>query len=142
LGWREQCGLSIGVLLHLQDAVGIMVVVVFCASIQTKPPHVHAVTVTTSIACVYVSTPVQLATTKTKNPAKHANYVDQVLTTMKSADRRVKIAQLANTTMKWENRLVEIVQLGKIQEKVHRIVDQIVAMQKLIIQHTKKIVIR
>jgi hypothetical protein len=61
---------------------------------------------------------------------------------MKSADRRVKIAQLANTTMKWENRLVEIVQLGKIQEKVHRIVDQIVAMQKLIIQHTKKIVIR
>jgi len=92
--------------------------------------------------CVYVSTPVQLATTKTKNPAKHANHVDQVLTTMKLDKRRVKIAQLANTMMKLENRRVEIVHLGKILQEVHLIVNQIVAMQKPIIQHTKKIVIR
>ena len=43
----------------------------------------HAVPVPTPIPCVYVSTPVQLATTRTKNPAKHANHVYLVLTTMK-----------------------------------------------------------
>ena len=56
--------------------------------------------------------------------------------------KHVKIARLANTIMRLENRLVEIVQLGKFQQEVHLIVNQIVAMQKLIIQHTKKIVIR
>ena len=61
---------------------------------------------------------------------------------MKLEDHRVKIAQLANTIMKLENRLVEIAQLGKFQEEVHLIVNQLVAMQKLIIQHTKRIVIR
>ena len=106
--------------------------------------EISAVTVPTPIPCVYVSTPVQLATTKTKNPAKHAKHVYQVLTTMKLEDRRVKIAQLANTIMRLENRRVEIVQLGKIQPQVHLIVNQIVAMQKPIFQHTrtKKIVIR
>ena len=71
-----------------------------------------------------------------------AKDVYQVLTTMKLEERCVKIAQLANTIMKLENRLVEIVQLGKIQPQVHLIVNQIVAMQKPIIQHTKQIVIR
>ena len=56
--------------------------------------------------------------------------------------KHVKIARLANTIMRLENRLVEIVQLGKFQQEVHLIVNQIVAMQKLIIQHTKRIVIR
>ena len=126
----------------LQDAFGRIIVVVCCTSIQTKPPQKHAVTLPSTIPCVYVSTPVQLATTKTKNPAKHAKHVYQVLTTMKLEDRRVKIAQLANTMMKLENRRVEIVHLGKILQEVHLIVNQIVAMQKLIIQHTKRIVIR
>ena len=125
----------------LQDAFRVNGMVVSCGSIQTKPLQLNAVPVPT-MPCVYVSTPVQLATTKTKNPAKHANHVDQVLTTMKSEDRRVKIAQLANTIMKLENRRVEIVQLGTIQPQVHLSVNQIVAMQKPIIQHTKQIVIR
>ena len=84
-----------------------------------------AVTVTAQavVACVYVSTPVQLATTRTKNPAQHANHVYQAL-----------------TVMKLEKRLVKIVQLGKIQQQVHLIV-QSVATQKLIIQNMKKIAI-
>ena len=128
----------------LLDAVGILLmVVVLCASIKTNAPQLNAKTVST-VTCVYVSTSVQLATTKTKNPAKPANRVYQVLTTMKLGDRFVKVAQLANTVTKLENRLVEIVQLGKIQPQVHLIVNQIVAMQKPIFQHTrtKKIVIR
>ena len=108
---------------------------------QTQPPQLPAVTAPTPITCVYVSTPVQLATIKTKNPSQHANHVYQVLTTMKLGDRFVKVAQLANTVTKLENRLVEIVQLGKIQQQVHLIV-QFVAMQKLIIQNMKRIVIR
>jgi len=142
---------------------------------QTQPPQLPAVTAPLPITCVYVSSPVQLATIKTKNPAQHAthvyqvrttmklekrcakdaeqvhtavkleeqhaNHVYQVLTTMKLGDRFVKVAQLANTVTKLENRLVEIVQLGKIQQQVHLIV-QSVAMQKLIIQNMKRIVIR
>ena len=61
---------------------------------------------------------------------------------MKLEDRRVKIAQLANTMMNLENRRVEIAQPVKFQEQVHLIVNKLAAMQKLIIQHTKRIVIQ
>ena len=46
--------------------------------------------------CVYVSTPVQLVPTKTKNPAKHANHVYPVLTTMKLEKRCAKNVLVVN----------------------------------------------
>ena len=41
LGWREQCLLAVGVLC-LQDAFGIIIMVVICSSMQTKPPNMNA----------------------------------------------------------------------------------------------------
>ena len=73
--------------------IRIVVVLVVCTSIETKPPQLHATGTHLAIACVYVPTPVQLATTRTKNPAKHANLVYQVLTTMKLGKRRADLVQ-------------------------------------------------
>ena len=77
-----------------------------------------------------------------KPTATRAIHAKPVVTTMKLEDRRVKIAQLANTMMNLENRRVEIAQPVKFQEQVHLIVNKLAAMQKLIIQHTKRIVIQ
>ena len=150
--------------MKFQDAIGTQRVVVLCSSTQTQLPQQHAMTLRTLrplvIPYAYVSTPALLATTKTKNPAQHANHVHQVLTTMKLEkrgvnlvrqvlttmrleDRCVKIARLANTAMKLENRLVEIVQLANLLlQQVHSNVKQCVAIQNLVIQNMKRIVER
>ena len=90
--------------MFLQDAFGkIMVLIIIWSSMQTKPPHLHAVTVP-FITCVYVSTPVQLVPTKTKNPSQHANLVYQVLTMIKLEEYLANLVYKVRTMMKMEER--------------------------------------
>ena len=85
-----------------------------CTS-MTKPPHMHAVTVPPMKAVtvpptmkrVYVSTPVQLATTRTKHPAQHANRVYQVLTMMKPEKRCAKTVLVDGIQLEWVKHLAK-----------------------------------
>jgi len=119
--------MTVGLLFN-QDALGIIVMVVLCSSIHTKPPQIHAVTVGTG-SCVYVSTPVPLATTRTKNPAKHAKYVYQVLTMMKLEKRCANHVYRVHLMMKLEKRcaknvLVVDIHIQQKLAKQHRAMEQ------------------
>ena len=108
----------------------------------------HAVTVTTTMACVYVSTPVQLATTRTKNPAKHANHVYQVLTMMKREEHYANLVWPVLTTMKLEkccakNVLVVNIHIQQKLVKQHRAMEQDAVQDlfplKLVLSHHQNV---